>query len=65
MDIKTYLKRKKLSQKAFADKVGVTPGAVWQWLNGESKVSHRVARQIEEATDGEIQRAELRPDIYA
>lgn len=70
MDIQTYLKDKALSQEAFAKKLGVTQGAVWQWMewledSGKgTRITAERAKQIEEATDGEIGKHELRPDIF-
>lgn len=63
MDISAYLKKHGLTQEEFATRVGVTQGAVWQWLNG-AKVKPRRAIEIEELTKGEIMRHELRPDLF-
>jgi len=64
MDIPTYLEKHSLSQAEFGKRVGVTQGMVWQWLQGKRPVSPTSAIQIERATDGEIGRAELRPDLW-
>lgn len=63
MHIRSYLDKHQLSQGEFARRVGVTQGAVWQWLNG-LEVSAKAAVKIEDATKGEINRADLRPDLW-
>ena len=64
MNLSAYLKRERLSYAAFAKRVGVSSGLVWQWLNGYTAVSALKAKAIEEATDGAVKRHELRPDIF-
>jgi len=64
MNIRAYLKKHDLSQDAFAQQIGVTQGAVWQWINSYSRVDARRAKDIEEKTNGEITRHDLRPDLY-
>ena len=64
MDIVAYLEKHGLSQEQFAGKIGVTQGAVWQWVNGMTRVSPARAKEIEEKTKGEIKRHDLRPDIF-
>ena len=64
MDIAAYLKKHGLTQKQFADKIGCTQGAVSQWLLGAQPSAER-AVEIEKKTDGQIQRHELRPDLFA
>lgn len=64
MDIKTYLKKHECSQQEFADKIGVSQGLVWQWLEGHTRITAERALEIEEKTRGEIKREDLRPDLY-
>lgn len=64
VDIKAYLKKHKLSQEVFADQVGVSQGLVWQWLDGRTRITAERAIEIEDKTDGEITRHDLRPDLY-
>jgi DNA-binding transcriptional regulator YdaS (Cro superfamily) len=64
MDIPQYLEKHGLAQAEFARLLGVTPGLVWQWLNGETKVTAERAIVIEEVTGGAVSREELRPDLY-
>ncbi|WP_209567139.1 helix-turn-helix domain-containing protein [Herbaspirillum sp. 1130] len=50
-------------QTELAEKVGVTPQAVQQWVARKSAPAERCL-SIERATGGEVSRFELRPDIY-
>jgi len=51
------------SQKALADHLGVTRGAVNQWKDPERKVPAEHCPQIERATSGRVRCEELRPDV--
>jgi DNA-binding transcriptional regulator YdaS (Cro superfamily) len=62
--IRAYLKKNGLSQQAFADRLLVSQGLVWQWLDHRTEITARRAKQIEQATGGDILRADLRPDIF-
>lgn len=64
MNIAEYLQKHDLSQEQFAKKVGVSQGLVWQWINGKTKVRAERVAGIEEATNGEITRHDLRSDIF-
>jgi DNA-binding transcriptional regulator YdaS (Cro superfamily) len=64
MDIETYLKREKISQAEFAKRLGVTQGAVWQWMSGDARITAERAIQIETETCGKVKRGHLRPDIF-
>ncbi len=64
MDLKTYLEEHGVTQSELARRVGVTPGMVWQWINGHRPVAAEKVIPIEQATDGVVQRHEIRPDIY-
>lgn len=50
-------------QTHLAQKVGVTQGAVWKWLNGIKKVSPVNVVAIVSATNGEVKAHEIRPDL--
>ena len=39
-----------LSQQGLADKLKVSQGLVWQWLNGETSITPERAKHIEEIT---------------
>ncbi|MGB4064225.1 MAG: helix-turn-helix domain-containing protein [Azonexus sp.] len=52
------------SQKALADFVGVTPGAVNQWMSGLRPVPVERCPAIELSTSGQVTRRDLRPDDW-
>lgn len=62
--IADYLARKNLSQAEFARRVGVSEGLVWQWINGRTAITAEKAVAIERATEGELSREALRPDVF-
>lgn len=68
MDFKEHIRRAIEicgSQKALADKVGLSQPGI-SWLLGEAKqVSAEIAVKIERATDGQVSRAQLRPDLFS
>jgi len=64
MILSEYLRTKKLTQAQFAERMGVSQGLVWQWLNGRQPITAERAVKIELLTEGEIRRHELRPDLY-
>ena len=51
------------SQKALADRVGVTPAAVNQWISGFRPIPAERCPTIERATKGVIRCEDLRPDV--
>ena len=63
MNLKEYIANRKLSQVEFAQLLGVTQGAVWQWIAGKKPVSAESCIAIERATAGEVRCEDLRPDI--
>jgi DNA-binding transcriptional regulator YdaS (Cro superfamily) len=62
MELTKYLE--KSSQTSFAELLGVSQGAVWQWASGKTPPSPEKALAIERATNGEVTRRELRPDDF-
>lgn len=64
MDIRAYLQKHKLTHEEFGQKVGVSKGLVWQWLNGRTVITAERAKDIEQKTKGEIRRHDLRPDVF-
>jgi DNA-binding transcriptional regulator YdaS (Cro superfamily) len=52
------------TQSAIADLVGVTQPHVSFVLSGKSKIPADWCIPIETATDGQVKRHELRPDLY-
>lgn len=63
MDLREYVE-KNGGQTAVAARLGVSQGLVWQWLNEKTRITAERAQDIEEKTNGEVTRFELRPDIY-
>lgn len=63
MNLKKYLATEDISQVEFAKRLGVSPGAVWQWINGYKMAAENVL-PIESATGGKVTRHDLRPDLY-
>ena len=51
-------------QAELARRVGVTPGAVTQWVQGRRPIPPERCRAIEAATGGVVTRYELRPDVF-
>jgi DNA-binding transcriptional regulator YdaS (Cro superfamily) len=64
MNIASYLEKHGLSQEQFAKKLGVSQGLIWQWINGRTKISPDRALRIEEATNGEVTREDLFPQLF-
>jgi len=60
MDLKTYFQTN--SQADLAKAIGVTPGAVSQWVSGATEISAERCMEIEELTKGLVTCEELRPD---
>lgn len=58
MNLKEYLFREDISQKDFAQKIGVSPKTLWSIMNGaDLKLS--VAMKIEKETDGKVKCQDL------
>jgi DNA-binding transcriptional regulator YdaS (Cro superfamily) len=66
MDIRTFRKHRRLSQREFGGLLDppVTQGMVGHWESGLGRVTAERAKQIEDATGGLVTRHELRPDIF-
>lgn len=62
MELKTYCEQH--GQTTLANLLGVTQGAVWQWLNGYQRITAERAIEIERVTQGAVSKHELRPDVF-
>jgi DNA-binding transcriptional regulator YdaS (Cro superfamily) len=62
MNLKQYMQN--TSQADFARLIGVSPGLVYQWLEKIRPVSAEQCVAIEQATNGEVTRKDLRPDDW-
>lgn len=51
------------TQEALAEALGVSQTTVSKWLNGRARPSIAHAMRLEQATDGYIKAAEIRPEI--
>lgn len=47
-----------------AEKAGTTPEYLWHIAKGNRKASPALAKRIEIATDGQVTRYDLRPDVF-
>lgn len=63
MKLHDYLQSRRVTQTELADRLGITQGAVWQWLAGRKPVSAESCIAIERVTEGEVRCEDLRPDI--
>jgi DNA-binding transcriptional regulator YdaS (Cro superfamily) len=62
MNLKTYLQAN--TQTDLARRLGVTQGLVHQWVTGKTRITGERAVEIEKATDCQVTRQELRPDLF-
>lgn len=51
-------------QTALAKLIGRDQGTIWAWLNTTKRVPAEEVLPIEKATNGQITRYQLRPDLY-
>lgn len=64
MTLQEYIEAGNATQKQIAERIGVTPGRVSHWICGNPVPAERCAA-VEQATDGKVTKADLRPDIFA
>ena len=64
MVLDSYLKKHGLTQREFADKIGCSQSLVSQWISGETKITGQWAVAIERATERDVKRQELLPELY-
>lgn len=67
-DIRSERIKRKWTQRAFADMIGVTPVSVSKWENGQTEPSYNHMRRISEVFDHGADRdrvAELEADVEA
>ncbi len=62
MDIRTYIFNHRMNQTSFAEMVGVSKVLVGFWVTGKQPVGVKAAVKLEQLTNGEITRQELRHD---
>lgn len=54
MKLRTFLKRNRLTRKAFAKRVGISPQAVGYYVKGQRRPSLATAIDIVKATEGAV-----------
>lgn len=64
MNLAKYLEKHQLTQTEFAERVGVSPAMVSQWVTGYRPVAPKRALLIDSATNGEVSKYDLCPDVY-
>ena len=59
MDLREYLFKKRITQVEFANRLEVSRGHLSQILNGTKHPSRKLAKKIEEETEGKVTAIEL------
>lgn len=49
---------------AVARKADCSPGTLYMIAKGHKRASAKLANRIEQATDGEVRREQIRPDVF-
>ena len=62
MDLQDYCS--KYSQSHLARLLKVYPTHIHAYLHGQRRMTAEMALRLESATDGEISRSDLRPDLW-
>lgn len=62
--IATYLERQGITQKEFAELVGVSQSIVSQWLSGERGIAIHTAHRLQKRTKREITVRALFPKLF-
>lgn len=55
---------KTTTQSALAEKLGVSQGLIHQWISGKTRITAERAIDVEEKTNKQITRQDLRPDLF-
>lgn len=64
MNIAAYLEQHSISQKAFGERIGASQGLVWQWINGQTRITVKYAKRIVRETAGQVTAHDCMPDTY-
>lgn len=64
VQLRDYLSKHDVTQAELARRLDVTPGLIWQWLNGHRPIAAEQVIPLEVATNGHVSRHEVRPDLY-
>jgi DNA-binding transcriptional regulator YdaS (Cro superfamily) len=64
MELHKYLSDTKANRAEFARAIGVSDALLYQWVNNLRPVAPRHCPAIEEKTNGQVTRKDLRPDDW-
>ena len=64
MNLAQYFQHGLVRKADFSRSLGISPSLLHQWVNGIRPVSIQYCRAIEEKTNGEVTRQDLRPDDW-
>jgi len=64
MQLRTYLRRNRISATQFAKSVGKSKSLLTLVLQGKRRVSPALAKEIERVTNGDVPKHEMRADIW-
>lgn len=64
MQLKDFVKMKRGEQRRLANALGISPTWMNLVVSGKRDCSPELALAIEQATNGQVTRAELRPDLF-
>jgi DNA-binding transcriptional regulator YdaS (Cro superfamily) len=64
MQLKDFVKMKRGEQRRLANLLGISPTWMNLLVSGKRDCSPELALGIEAATNGQVTRAELRPDLF-
>jgi transcriptional regulator with XRE-family HTH domain len=59
MDLKTWIRTKKIQQRVLARTLGLSDSYLSELLSGKRNFNPKIAQKIEELTKGEVSRMEL------
>jgi DNA-binding transcriptional regulator YdaS (Cro superfamily) len=62
MNLRDYLHFRRKTIKDFALSIDMTPGHIYGYIRGRLRVSKKVAKNIEKATQGEVTAVEIMKD---
>ena len=64
MVLERYLKKHGMTQQQLADRLECSQSLVSQWISGDVEMTGRWAIKIERATNGEVRRQQLLPELF-
>lgn len=64
MTLEEYVAESRGNASGLAKAIGVSPVLISLWATGKRQVPAKRCTQIEKATNGQVARLDLRPDIF-